>query len=130
MAEAIFNKLSADHHSATSAGVHVIRGDDRSRQGQLLKDNPDAATVVAVMKEIDVDVSNNVRKQLNPEIVTAADTIVLLVTPDETPEYLQRELERVVYWDITDPYAQSLEFTRNIRDQILGHVKDLIGALG
>lgn len=48
---------------------------------------------------------------------------------DPIPEYLINN-KKIIKWDVVDPKDQSLEFTRDIRDQILAKVRDLALDLG
>ena len=128
MAEAILNNLSEGKHKASSVGTYVIRGDDTTREGQKLKDHPDM-NVIAAMHEIGIDISENQRTQLTPEILEKADKAVVMAQPEFVPEYLSRS-QKTIFWKVEDPYEKSLAFTRNVRDQIKNLVKDLLISLG
>ena len=125
MAEAIF-KLLNDKHEVSSAGTKVISPTTgESRHGQLLKDTRGAENVLAALKERGVEVGENVRTQLNPEMVKSADKIVVMAEPETIPEYLAQS-PKMTYWEVKDPKGTSLEEHRAIMNQIEELVKDFI----
>ncbi len=80
--------------------------------------------VLMVMKEIGIDMTENVRNNVTPEMAEWADKIILVVDErDPIPGYLMNN-PKAITWDVLDPKGQSLEFTRQCRDQIIGLVKD------
>ncbi len=90
---------------------------------------PAIDNVVDVMKEVGVDVSKNFRTQITEEMANDADRIILVVDErDPIPDYLVNN-PKVEKWDVLDPKGQSLEFTRQVRDQINIFVKDLVAGL-
>jgi arsenate reductase len=113
MAEAFFNRLAEGRATAASAGSQ-----------------PDDAvdpTVVEVMWEVGIDISGKVPRRLTPEIVDAADRVVIMgcgveaacpVTFVETED-----------WGLDDPKGQPIEVVRRIRDEIRARVENLIGEL-
>lgn len=128
MAEAIFNKLAEGRHTATSAGTLCVNSEGKSREGIMLKDIPGAEKVIDVLKEIDIDATHNVCNQLTPEMLDAADKAVVMAENETIPDWLSKS-EKFIYWDVADPKKQSVEFTRNTRDQIRGLVEGLIETL-
>lgn len=123
MGEIIFNSLADKKHSATSAGTQVLEA-----EGQKLKDRPSASEVLAVLKEIGLDASENTRTQLTPELVERADIIINMAEAETLPGYLIKS-PKVQYWDVTDPFDQPLEFTRKMRDRISDSIKALLNTL-
>ncbi|MHB1086822.1 MAG: arsenate-mycothiol transferase ArsC, partial [Minisyncoccota bacterium] len=128
MAECIFRKLSDGKHEALSAGTLVIKGDDHSRVGKKLGDTVGAENVLAALKEIGVDASEYVRKPLTQELVESADTVVVMARDETVPEYLKTS-PKAVFWAVADPFEQSLEFTRHIRDQIRTRVEGFVTSM-
>lgn len=123
MAEAIFNSLSKGKHTALSVGTKV-----GEHEGQKLKELESATNVLAVLREIGIDAENNVRTQLTPEILGKVDVVVSMSEQETIPEYLSND-GRVAYWKVMDPFRQSLEITRQIREQIAGLVQALLESL-
>ncbi|TSC63254.1 MAG: arsenate reductase [Parcubacteria group bacterium Athens0416_74] len=110
MAEGIFRELSHGKHEAFSAGTLVIKGDDHA------------------LKEIGVDASEYVREPVTQELVESADTVVVMARDETVPEYLKTS-PKAIFWDVADPFEQSLEFTRRIRDQIRTHIEGLVTSM-
>jgi protein-tyrosine-phosphatase len=82
--------------------------------------------VLQVMKEIGIDMVQNVRNNVTSEMAEWADRIILVVDEnDPIPDYLMNN-PKAITWDVLDPKGQSLEFTRQCRDQIIGLVKDFV----
>src|SRR3990167_8876934 len=77
MAEAIFKQLN-DKHEILSAGTKVVSKDGESRHGQILKDLPAAENVILVLKEKGIQVAENTRTQLSPDLVAWADKIIVM----------------------------------------------------
>ena len=120
MAESIFNDLTKGKHQAISVGTRVVT-EERNKEGHKVSD----PNIIAVMQEIGIDVTDNIRNQLKPEILAGVDKVVVMSEQDDIPEYLKGSGE-AIFWDIADPFEQSLEFTRKIRDKIKILVSNLI----
>ncbi|MFA6272165.1 MAG: low molecular weight phosphatase family protein [Patescibacteria group bacterium] len=73
--------------------------------------------VIEVMKELDIDLSNNIRKQLTPDMVNKADKIIIMDKKENLPDYLINS-GKMIFWDVEDAAGTDLEFHRKIRDQI------------
>ena len=123
LAEALFNNLSKGKHTAISAGTKIIREGVNS-EGQAILD----PNVITVMKEVGIDVSENVRNQFTPEMLKEADKVVVMAEPENTPLYLS-ESEKAIFWNVPDTYNQNVEFVRSVRDKIKILVSDLIAKL-
>ena len=120
LAEALFNNLTKGKHTAISAGTKVIR-EDANREGQIISD----PNIITVMKEMGIDVSQNVRNQFTPEMLDTADKVIVMSEPENTPFFLSQS-EKAIFWDVPDTYNQNLEFVRGIRDKLKVLVSDLI----
>jgi arsenate reductase len=125
MAEELFNSLSQKGH-ADSAGVEV------DRNGQTIEERiiekPNARYVKDVMNEIGIDISNNIRTQLTPNMLEDFDKVVVMAEPEITPNYLIKS-PKYVYWKVDDPLGSSLENTRKTRDEIKEKVFSLLKSL-
>lgn len=122
MAEGLFTK-AMPQHDVVSAGTK-LSGPEQSLES-LMPDNP----VVAVMAEIGVDMSKSIRKQVTPEMAHDADKIILVVDEhDPIPEYLAQN-DKTITWNVPDPKGQSLEFHREVRDQIAAKIEDFVTGL-
>jgi protein-tyrosine-phosphatase len=112
MSEALFTRASAGRHHALSAGTtpaaHV---------------HPE---VVAVMRELDIDLSDRTPKLLTRQLAEQADIIVTMGCGDQCP-YIPNK--RYIDWDLPDPSGQPVERVREIRDEINQQITVLINDL-
>jgi arsenate reductase len=114
MAAAFFNQLAdPDRARALSAGTqpaeHV---------------HPE---VVAVMREVGIDLSGARPTRLTDELATGAQLLVTMGCGESCPVVpgLRRQ-----DWNILDPKAQPIERVRQVRDEIRARVERLIAAEG
>jgi len=117
MAPAFFNKLSKKHKTI-GAGTHVDE-----HEGEPLHE-----FVIQCMSELGYDLSKNTRKQLTPEMVKEADKIIVMTEKENLQDYI--DMSKVVFWKIDDAKNKSLEFHRQIRDQIKRLVEKLVKEIG
>ncbi len=109
MAAAFFNLYAQPGCQAVSAGTAPAR-----------QVHPE---VVAVMKEIGIDLSTAKPRRLTQELASEADVLVTMGCGEACP-YVPGL--RVVDWSLPDPKGQPLEAVRKIRDLIHEHVKNLL----
>ena len=111
MAEAFANHYGKDKIIASSAGINLAG-----------KVNP---TVVEVMKEKGLDISNNQPKLVTPKTVEEADLIITMGcgAADLCPGPF---FKTTVDWGLEDPKGKPIERVREIRDEIERRVKTLI----
>jgi arsenate reductase (thioredoxin) len=109
ISDALFTRASAGQHHALSAGTtpaaHV---------------HPE---VVAVMRELDIDLSDRAPRLLTRELAEQADIIVTMGCGDQCP-YIPGK--RYIDWNVPDPSGQPIERVREIRDQIDQRVQSLV----
>lgn len=120
MAEAFFKRMSRKHR-ASSAG---IRGE--KYEGRHLAEF--AGDVVRCMAELGYDISENIAKQLTPEMVKKADRIYV-ITSDELPDYLKNS-GKIFFWRVEDAKGMSFEFHVKIRNNIKKLVENLVKEIG
>ena len=82
--------------------------------------------VVAAMAEVGIDLSRELPKPLTDASVKAADVVITMGCGDACPVYPGRRYED---WQLQDPAGQPIEQVRRIRDQIDGHVRQLLAEL-
>jgi len=110
MAEAFFNSLAPSGLRATSAGTKPSE-----------RVNPQA---VAVMKEIELDISEKRTKLLTSEMIEKADRIITMgCGADVCPAAF---LPKIEDWKIEDPADQPVEKFREVRDEIRRRVEKLV----
>lgn len=113
MSQALFRRAAGPRHSAESAGTtpatHV---------------HPE---VIAVMRELGIDLSGQVPQLLTRELAERADVVVTMGCGDQCP-YIPGK--RYIDWELPDPAGQPIAAVRAIRDEVAGRVESLIDALG
>lgn len=75
--------------------------------------------VMAVMKEVGIDLSGAAPQKLAVELARGADLLVTMGCGDKCPYVPGLKVED---WPLEDPKGQPLERVREIRDQIKGRV--------
>ena len=112
MSRALFERAAGGRHRAESAGT---------TPGEQV--HPE---VVRVMRELDIDLGDQVPKQLTREQAERADVVVTMGCGDECP-YIPGK--RYLDWDLQDPKGLPLEEVRRVRDDIAGRVEALAAEL-
>lgn len=80
-------------------------------------------TVVAVMREAGIELSNSRPQRLTKELAATAQILVTMGCGEECPLVPGVEVQD---WQIPDPKDQPIERVREIRDEILEQVKVLL----
>lgn len=112
MAEAIYNDRHPDAE-VRSAGTRV----DEVAAGSSIGDTASALHVLAVMREVGIDLSRKTRTAVTPELVAWADIVVVMAESQTLPDYLARS-PKAVTWSVIDPFGADLEATREVRNRI------------
>jgi arsenate reductase len=112
ISEALFERAAEGRHQARSAGTtpasHV---------------HPE---VVAVMRELGIDLSGKMPHGLTEDDARWADVVVTMGCGDKCPYIPGR---RYVDWDLQDPAGLPIEAVRAVRDEIERRVRDLVAEL-
>jgi protein-tyrosine-phosphatase len=127
MAQTMFNKLS--RHRSTSTGTMVLE-----MEGQTLAERAEVAPSVLLVLELmseeeDLDLSLEQRTQLTPELVDAADKVIVMAERETWPDYLV-EGGKVEIWDIQDAFEIPMDQVRAIKEQIKVKVEELVRETG
>ncbi len=114
MAEAFFRKYAPAKFNVISAGT--------TPSSQL---NP---TVVQVMKEVGIDIMQQSPKTLSNEMIENSSKTINMGCMDKEscPALFVND---VLDWNISDPKGKSIDDVREIRDQILKKVLQLIESI-
>jgi arsenate reductase len=114
MSEALFEQAAAGHrHAARSAGTTPAK-----------QVHPE---VVAVMRELGIDLADRTPHELTEADALWADVVVTMGCGDKCPYVPGR---RYVDWDLADPHGQPLATVRTIRDDIATRIDELLAELG
>ena len=117
MAEGLFNFESMkrnNNYEAQSAGVrphtHVINES------------------VGIMNELGIDISNHEPKNLSLELLNWADKVVLLDNhiKDGLSNLPSITKDKMIVWDIEDPYKTSQDNFRKVRNMIHKKILELL----
>jgi len=82
--------------------------------------------VVEAMAEVGIDLSKELPKRLDEEVVRDADVVITMGCGDACPVYPGKRYED---WDLPDPAGKSVEEIRPIRDEIDRRVQILLDEL-
>ena len=112
MSQALFERAAAVRHKALSAGTtpaeHV---------------HPE---VVAVMRELGIDLSERRPQLLTQELAEQADVVVTMGCGDQCP-YIPGK--RYIDWELPDPKGRPISEVRATRDEIARRVEELLAGL-
>ena len=114
MAEGFFRKLGPSNFEVMSAGTKPAS-----------EINP---TAVQVMKEVNIDISQNKSKTLTSEMMSESDTVINMGCMDKEscPALFVEDIDD---WNIEDPKGKSIEQVRKIRAGIEARVLELVESL-
>ena len=114
IAEGFFKKLAPSEYEGISAGTIPVS-----------EINPLA---IKAMKEVDIDISDNISKLVTNEMIEESDSVVNMGCMDKEscPALFVEEIDD---WDIEDPKGKSIEDIRRIRDSIETKVNKLVSEL-
>lgn len=111
MAEGFFKKYAPKEYEGISAGTMPVS-----------EINPLA---VEVMREVNIDISNQISKEITEDMIRNSSKIVNMGCMDKVscPTLF---LQNLLDWNIEDPKDKQIEKVREIRDEIEQRVKALV----
>jgi arsenate reductase len=112
MSEALFKRAAKGRHQAQSAGT---------TPGKRV--HPE---VVEVMRELGIDLSGRVPRQLERRQAEWADVVVTMGCGDQCP-YVPGK--RYLDWELEDPKGRPIEAVRRTREEIERRVSELVEEL-
>ena len=116
MAMELYNRIYPGE--AESAGTHV------DKPGQKIKYRPTSASAIIVMRKIGIDMGENTRRQLVPEMLNKYDHVVVLAETKSIPAFLNTWAGAEM-WHIEDTKNVDIEEATRIRDELDKRVVDL-----
>ena len=114
MSSALFERAAAGRHIALSAGSVA------DPNGRVHDE------VVAVMAELDIDLSDRRPVRLTRDLAERADVVVTMGCGDACP-YIPGK--RYIDWHLPDPKGRSLDEVRATRDEIAHRITELLETL-
>ena len=114
MSAALFERAAEGRHDALSAGTLA------DPAGRV---HP---PVVAVMRELGIDLADRRPQQLTTELAGRADVVVTMGCGDECPFIPGK---RYLDWELEDPKGRPLDEVRATRDDIAARVELLVAEL-
>ncbi|MBT2517493.1 arsenate reductase ArsC [Streptomyces sp. ISL-90] len=109
MAAALLRQAGGDR-------VHVRSAGSEPSSGIL-------PTVIEVMREQGIDLSEEFPKPLTDDVVRAADAVITMGCGDACPIYPGK---RYLDWNLEDPADLDLDGVRQVRDEIRAHIDQLL----
>ena len=114
--------------SQMAAGwLRAIAGDrvEVLSAGSAPKDQINPVAIEAMAEE-GIDIADKVPKVLTTEAVRESDVVITMGCGDVCPIFPGKRYED---WELEDPVGLPLARVRGIRDEIEGHVRELLAAL-
>ena len=125
VAEAFFVQMS--NNTAISSGTHVDEEMAKQKPASAkLKDN--SRYSLPYMLTQGIDISEQVRTQLTPELVTEVDRVVAILSEDEVPAFV-KDSGKLTVWDIPDPAANPGDSDK-LFDAVKQRVSQLVQEIG
>lgn len=120
---------STSKHESFTAGTEV----DRALAAfpaptRMVKDDPRHRNSIPYMKGHGIDISENLRDQLTPDMVAEADRVIVMADSETWPDYL-RTADNVTAWELTDPVGRDAEFAGKIFDEIKRRIDRLVAEI-
>jgi protein-tyrosine-phosphatase len=116
MAEAFAKRLGEGIIEAESAGTRPARKLNES--------------VIEVMSEIGYDLGDQYPKMLTLDMLKSADRVISMGCGVNTEAVCPATLVPTEDWDLEDPERRPIEKVREIRDQIMVKVQELVREIG
>ncbi len=85
--------------------------------------------VLDVMEEEGCALSQAISKQLTPEMVAAADKVIVMTARQALPAFLEHH-EKLVIWDVRAPSEMTYDTFRDLRDHVRRRVEEVVQDAG
>lgn len=119
--KAIFNKMSLTNYNAESYGTDVLID---GNEGVKIRDHEYLHSLIEIMKNHDYDISEEVSKQLNENVLRDADKIIYMGRKKNIPDYMKKfDYE---YWeDCLNEVEKNKDLNLNIKVPKFGDKDDI-----
>jgi protein-tyrosine-phosphatase len=118
MAAELFTKYTGI--KAFSAGVKVFENEN-----QKIREVPLAEPIIRLIKKEGINIEENSRKQLTPEMLNLFDRIIVMSELENNPNYLQQH-PKAEFWEIKDPKGMSDADVEEIIFQLKKNIEEFI----
>jgi len=127
VAQSFFSKLS--RHESDSAGTMVDESIARKNSPSRMVKDATYQLSIRYMRERGIEISENVRNQVTPEIVDRADLVIVMAKKATWPDFLINS-DKAREWIFADPGEVDDEDARKIFDEIGRCVEALAQEIG
>lgn len=119
--KALYNKLSTNGSSAEGYGFEVEKD---GNEGVKLSEHEYLSNLVKIMKEYDMDISNEISKQLIENMLRDNPKVIIMGSKSNIPDWMDKyDYE---YWnDCTNEKEKNKDFNLNIPVPKFGDEKDI-----
>lgn len=107
--------------------AHLAHGQVEVRSAGTAPADAVNPAVIAAMREVGIDLTDQAPKVLTAQAVQASDVVITMGCGDTCPVFPGR---RYLDWALEDPAGQGLSAVRPIRDAIEARVRALLAELG
>lgn len=94
-----------------------------------LKDAAIQHSLRYIWRELGIDVGEKERRQLLPEMIDAADLVVVIAEREQWPRYL-KEGGKILFWDIPDPAGMADDLADEVYRDVQRRVELLVVEVG
>lgn len=113
MAAAYYN-----HFTKTTDAQSAGTGVELAGETLLERRDREGGTVsIDAMAQDDIDIGNNQKTQLTPQMLDKFDMVLSMTAPEVTPSWLSSH-KNYQHWDVSDPGAQDIAKVLMVRDEI------------
>ncbi len=122
IAQAIFNSVNKNKELyAESYGTSV---EQEGGEGIMLREYPEVAEAIKEVKDMyNVDMSSQTRKQIRPEHLKDAITVIVMAEKEYVPEWLNKT--PYTFWEVGNPTFVTKEIAQNRTQQIGNLITEL-----
>ena len=115
MEEGFYNSFSKSSN-ACSAGISDVTP---------LKYAHPTKEVIQIMEEEGINVSEKTVKLVTKEMADNADKIFSMCPKERCPQFLL-DSNKIIFWNVDDPFGTDLDNHRRVRDEIKEKVNQLV----